>query len=74
MIEECGPESIESGTIATRKKEIINVSGQEDVMTIYSSFPHTFLITNFRTTLLFEESSHGLEPSTDLTGHTIKRF
>ena len=58
MIEESGPESIEDGPISARKKEIINVSSQEDVMTIYSSFPHTFLITNFRAALLFKERAH----------------
>jgi hypothetical protein len=71
MIEEPGPQSIESGPIEARKNEIIYVSGQEDVMTIDSSFPPTFLITNVRAVLLFEESAHGLETSTGRTGHTI---
>ena len=63
MIEEPGPESIESGPIAARKNEIVNVSGQEDVMTIDSSFPHTLIRTDFRAAPFFEESAHGLEPS-----------
>jgi hypothetical protein len=47
MIEEPGSGSIEGRPIAARKDEIINVSSQEDIMTIYSSsFPHTFLIAD----------------------------
>jgi hypothetical protein len=72
--EKPGPESIESRPIAARKNEIINVSSEEDIMTIDSGFPHTLLITNFRAAFLFEESTHGLEPSACRTGHAIKRF
>ena len=43
-------------------------------MTLHSSLPHTFLAANLSTTFLFEESTHGLEPSTDRTGHAIKRL
>ncbi len=64
--------SIESGPISARKKEIINVSSQKDIMTIDSSFPHAFLITYFRAALLFEESAHGLEQSTGRTRHTVE--
>ena len=69
MIEEPGSESIEGRPIATRKDEMINVSSQVDVMTIHSSFPHTFLISDFRSALLFKESAHGLESSTGDGSH-----
>jgi hypothetical protein len=74
MIEKPGPESIESRPIAARKMEIINVNSEEDIMTIDSGFPHTLLITNFRSTFLFEESTHGLEPNACRTGHVMKRL
>jgi hypothetical protein len=43
-------------------------------MTVHSSLSHIFLAANLSTTFLFEESTHGLEPSTDRTGHAIKRL
>jgi hypothetical protein len=57
-----------------RKKEIINVSSQKDIMTIDSSFPHAFLIPDFSAALLFEKSADGVEPSTGGTRHTIERL
>ncbi len=43
-------------------------------MTVYSSLPHTFLVTNFSTVFQFEESAHGLEQSTVHTENVIERL
>ena len=49
MIEDPYEGSIQCWSISAHNDEIINVCLKEDIMTVHSSLPHTFLVSNFST-------------------------